>query len=96
MILGPELLSYDDVAGLLSRVLGRSVEHVRLSPEERTEQFVQGGVEQEWAELLTGLDVGISQGREERLNDVVEKVTGTQPLGMREFVERNKEVWARR
>ncbi|KAL9624676.1 MAG: hypothetical protein Q9160_001030 [Pyrenula sp. 1 TL-2023] len=93
IIRGPELLSYDGVAGLLSEVLGRSVEHVRLLPSERTEGFVRGGVEREWAELLTWLDVGISEGREERLNDVVERVTGRKPVGMREFLETNKEVW---
>lgn len=125
LVLGPELLSYDDVRALLlprsssacplrpsawcllaqvrweglanargqvARVLfsalGRRVEHVRLSADELVARLVGGGVPEEYARLLARLDGAVEEGAEERVNGVVEQVTGKRPVGFGEFVQR--------
>ncbi|KAK2807527.1 hypothetical protein FQN50_005395 [Emmonsiellopsis sp. PD_5] len=94
LILGPELLSYDQVAEILSSVLGRKISHGKLSGEEfGTFLTEKAGIERVYADMLAGMDVAISKGSEERMNDVVERVTGEKPKTFREFAEGVKGVW---
>ncbi|KXH66681.1 AFUA_2G17970 family ergot alkaloid biosynthesis protein [Colletotrichum salicis] len=94
LILGPELLSYDEVAATLSDVLGRRIVHKRLSAQELVDRYVAQGMPRDYAEMMSGLDTAIKNGSENRTNSVVLAVTGKQPKKFREFAERNKTVWA--
>ena len=47
----------------------------------------------DYAKLLAVMYAGLAQGAEERMNGVVEEVTGRAPMRLREFVEGNREVW---
>ncbi|KAK2772969.1 hypothetical protein FQN52_004803 [Onygenales sp. PD_12] len=94
LIRGPELLSYDQVAEILSSVLGREISHEKLSGEEFGAFMTEkAGVTRDYADMLVGMDVAISKGSEERMNDVVERVTGEKPKTFREFAEGVKGVW---
>ncbi|KAK1633482.1 family ergot alkaloid biosynthesis protein [Colletotrichum phormii] len=94
LILGPELLSYDEVAATLTDVLGRKIVHKRLSAQELVDRYVAQGMPRDYAEMMSGLDTAIKNGSENRTNSVVLAVTGRQPKKFREFAERNKTVWA--
>ncbi|KAK0718477.1 nucleoside-diphosphate-sugar epimerase family protein, partial [Lasiosphaeria miniovina] len=87
-IVGPDLLTYDQVAAQLAEVLGRPVEHVRLTPEERTEQLKKLGLDAHSAQYTTWLESQASG--EEHMNDTVEKVTGKPPVSFHTFIEQNK------
>ncbi|KAL9108021.1 MAG: hypothetical protein Q9227_007126 [Pyrenula ochraceoflavens] len=86
IILGPETLTYDDE-------LGRKVEHVKISADQRVEDFTSAGIPQEYAKLLTEMDVAISRGAENQMNSTVERITGQKPMTMRDFAEKNRRVW---
>ncbi|KAF4782557.1 AFUA_2G17970 family ergot alkaloid biosynthesis protein [Colletotrichum scovillei] len=94
LILGPELLTYDEVAGILSGVLGRKIVHKRLSSQELVDRYAAQGMPRDYAEMMGGLDTAIKNGSEDRTNSVVLAVTGKQPKQFRDFAERNKAVWA--
>lgn len=51
-ILGPELWSYGDVAGLLSKELGRTITHVCISEKELADGMRSFGVEERYAGML--------------------------------------------
>lgn len=87
LILGPELLSYDDIAEILSSVLGSKVTHVKLSEAEFATRLESNGVSGDYAQMLAGLDTSIKNGAEDRMNDVVERVTGKAPRRFRDFAE---------
>jgi festuclavine dehydrogenase len=93
LVLGPELLAYDDVARILGEELGRDVTHVSVSPEELVGMLVRQGVIEDYAAPLVAMDVQIAGGSEERLGDDVERATGRKPLAFRDFVRRNKAAW---
>jgi festuclavine dehydrogenase len=78
---------------MLSEVLGRTITHVKLSPEEFTSFLVSSSIPQYLAEYLSILDVGISEGSENRLNDAVEEVTGKPPGNFRDFAVENRQRW---
>ncbi|OQU98159.1 hypothetical protein CLAIMM_03983 [Cladophialophora immunda] len=92
-LLGPELLSYDEVAAKLSNALGRKIEHVRLSAEDNIQRYIKAGFAEQYARLLTWLETMTAQGAEERMNKDVETVTGRPPMKFDNWVELHKDVW---
>merc|ERR1712093_447123 len=87
LILGPELLSYNDVAALLTTKLNRKITHVSISEEEIVSVFSSIGLAPELVKALAAMDTAIKEGAEDRLNDAVLKVTGKKPKTLEEFVD---------
>ena len=79
------------VANIISEETGRNFEHANVSEKEMTERFRQGGIPDEWAKVLSMLDVMVANGGEERLNDVVERITGRPPRKFRTFVKEKRD-----
>lgn len=93
VILGPELLSYDDIAGILSKVLNRSITHVKISESELAAAIHSNGIPEDYAKMLASLDTKISNGVEARMNNVVKEVTGREPKTSFTFAQENKSCW---
>ncbi|KAJ6616466.1 hypothetical protein B0H10DRAFT_1949113 [Mycena sp. CBHHK59/15] len=91
IIVGPELLSYDKIAAMLSEAVGRTITHTRLTEEEFTEvEISERGMSEAYARMMSSMDIFISKGAEERLfhrADVIGKRT------MRDFIQANKDAW---
>ncbi|WP_217255067.1 NAD(P)H-binding protein [Streptomyces sp. AC602_WCS936] len=86
VLTGPEALSHDDIAAVMTDVTGRPVVHHRLTHEEMTERLT-AVVPPEFAAMLAGLDRSIAEGAEDRVTDTVRRVTGRAPRGFRAHVE---------
>ena len=108
-ILGPELLTYDDVsaqrqaseyaltpkvAAKLTDALGRPVEHVKLDKQARCENLVQAGLPEHFAQFFTSIEVKASEGLETALNSVVQDVTGHSPKSLDDFILENRTAWS--
>ena len=87
VLTGPEALSYDDVATILTEVTGRAVTHHRLSYEQLSDRLA-ALVPAEFAAMLAGMDRAIADGAEDRVTDTVQRLTGTPPGTFRALVER--------
>ncbi|MEU0383920.1 NmrA family NAD(P)-binding protein [Streptomyces chartreusis] len=87
VITGPQALSYDDAAAILSEVTGRPVTHRRLTHEQLRDRLAQT-LPPEFAAVLAGLDRAIAEGAEDRVTDTVERLTGRPPRSLRAHVER--------
>ncbi|GGH49522.1 ergot alkaloid biosynthesis protein [Frigidibacter albus] len=94
VLTGPEALSYDDTAAILSDVIGRPVRHVPLDPAALTARFVAQGVPQGYAETLASLDAAISAGAEDRTTTGMQQLTGQAPTSFRAFAERAVAAWS--
>lgn len=94
LILGPELFSYTEVAELISEKLGRKITQVDIT-EQQFADGMKGFVAADYADMLAKLETAVREGQEERLNDVVLKVTGKKPRGLGEYVDEMvaKGVW---
>ncbi|GCD47820.1 NAD(P)H-binding protein [Streptomyces paromomycinus] len=79
VVTGPEALSYDTVAAVLTRARGRTVMHQRLSHEQYRDRLAAAGVPGEFATLLADLDRSVADGSEDRTTDTVERLTGRPP-----------------
>ncbi|KAI8231047.1 glycoside hydrolase family 2 [Colletotrichum sp. SAR 10_77] len=94
LLLGSELLSYDDIAEILTEVLGRKIIHKNLSRKGLEDRYVNYGLPQDYAEMMGAMDTSIKNGSENRTNSVVLAVTGKQPRKFRDVAKELRNVWA--
>lgn len=87
---GPRELTQYEVAGMLTQVLGRKITYAALEIEPFMEVWKQTGFgaynQQHIAAVAQDCRDGIFSGT----NDVVERITGRKPMGMMEYIEKNK------
>ncbi|KAK4165789.1 hypothetical protein QBC43DRAFT_315187 [Cladorrhinum sp. PSN259] len=93
LVLGPELLSYKEIASILSEVLGRQIVHVDMSATELQNRHREFGMPEEYARMMSAMDTSIKFGAENRTNDVIFSVTGVAPRKFREYALSVKDVW---
>lgn len=87
VITGPQALSYDDIAAVVTEVTGREVTHRRLTYEQMRDRLAPT-MPVEFAAMLAGLDRAIAEGAEDRTTDTVHRLTGRPPGTFRAFAER--------
>ncbi|MFE1457769.1 NmrA family NAD(P)-binding protein [Streptomyces sp. NPDC058735] len=86
VLTGPEALSYDEAAAIISEVTGRPVTHRRMAHEQLRGRLA-GILPPEFAAVLAGLDRSIAEGAEDRVTDTVERLTGRPPRSLRAHLE---------
>lgn len=81
------------MAAKLSKCLGREIEHVKLTEEQRLQGLVGAGLPEHYAKFYVWLEVRTAKGGEERMNDVVKQLTGRPPKDFDTFAQENKAAW---
>ncbi|MFF5016372.1 NAD(P)H-binding protein [Streptomyces sp. NPDC001165] len=87
VLTGPEALSHDDVARVLTEVTGRSVTHRHLTYDQMRDRLA-ASMPLEFATMLAGMERAIAQGAEDRTTETVQRLTGRPPHSFREVAER--------
>jgi uncharacterized protein YbjT (DUF2867 family) len=87
VLTGPEALSHDDVAAILTEVTGRPVTHDPLTHDQIRDRLA-AVIPVEFAAMLADMDRAIAEGAEDRTTDAVRRVTARPPHGFRAVVER--------
>jgi uncharacterized protein YbjT (DUF2867 family) len=85
ILTGPEALSYDDVAAILTETGDRVITHKQLDPAEQPAYYAALRVPEAAARFTVDLDAIVAHGSEERTTDTVERVLGTPPRSFRDF-----------
>jgi uncharacterized protein YbjT (DUF2867 family) len=85
ILTGPQALSYDDVAAILSEVSGRTIIHEKVDSAALVAFYEAAGLPMATAQFLATMDAVISSGVEDRTTGTVERITGTAPRSFREF-----------
>ncbi|KAF8995983.1 hypothetical protein BDQ17DRAFT_1401188 [Cyathus striatus] len=65
-IVGPELVTYDEAAAILSEVLGREITHKHLTAEEVAQGFVSIGLSEQYSNILAAAEKQLASGTEEK------------------------------
>jgi uncharacterized protein YbjT (DUF2867 family) len=92
VLTGPEALSYDDIATIITEVTGRPVVHRHLSYEQMRDRLT-ALMPLEFAAMLAGMDRAIAEGSEDRVTDTVQRLTGRPPHTFRALLEK-KMPWS--
>ncbi|KAL8717228.1 MAG: hypothetical protein Q9225_005513 [Loekoesia sp. 1 TL-2023] len=92
-LLGPELLTFDEVAGKFSKGLDRPIKHIKLSEEDKANKYQELGVPEYLAKFLAMLEALTAKGIIEQTNDDVQKVVGKPPRNLDTWIQENKTAW---
>jgi len=90
---GPQPLSYDDVADIISKVSGRIVQYVSVSDEAYRDSMVKAGWPEAAADYMTFLWSDVRNGSTAQVSPDFEQVTGQPPISFRTFAEENAYGW---
>lgn len=93
ILTGPEAVSYDDIAEVLSRHLDRAIKHQRISAEEMANRFLTLGYPEDYANGIAAMDDAISHGSEDRTSANVVSITGASPLSVERFIINKIDAW---
>lgn len=85
VLTGPEALSFGQAAKKLSRVIGKEVRYVDISPEQAKQAMVEEGMPEWFADDLVSAYQIFSEGHGAMINDVVARVAGREPRTFEEF-----------
>lgn len=92
VLTGPETLTYGDVCRIASDVTGRDIDHTAVSAEALTDVLTAAGVPADFAGVLVGMDLRISEGHEDRTTSVVEDLTGRPPGSVEAHLRANADA----
>ncbi|MEM9267143.1 MAG: SDR family oxidoreductase [Cyanobacteria bacterium P01_F01_bin.13] len=76
---GPEALTYDDLANELSKVLGRSISHISLSPSDLKHGMLAEGMPDAIADRMLDLERYYREDQASRITNDIKQVTGHDP-----------------
>ena len=90
---GPEALSYEQAAVVLSRVLERPVRYVGLSDEEARAGMLGRGLSPFYADALIDVARAYRDGGAESVTPAVRELTGREPTTFEQFVREHRAVF---
>ena len=82
---GSEALTYDDLADELSKVLGRSISHISLSPEDLKHVMLAEGMPEAIAERMLDLERYYREDKASRITSDIKQVTGKDPIRFTQY-----------
>lgn len=93
-ITGAEALNYDQVAGILSDVLDRTITYADPAPRLAKQYWINvRGLDPEYAKVMGTLYMMTRMGTAKQTTAVFEQVIGKKPQTFRQFAEKNREAW---
>ena len=87
---GPEALSADETAKIVSEVVGKPLQVVHVSPDQLKEGMIAHGVPEFLAPLFVSFDVNTLEGNIGMVTDDVKTLSGSAPQTLRQWVGANK------
>ncbi|KAJ2915377.1 hypothetical protein MD484_g5032, partial [Candolleomyces efflorescens] len=97
ILVGPDLISYDEVAQILTTALGRPIKHRIISRDESVAIYTAYGLPKEVAEALVDIELALEKGSAEKLvtDKEFDGVRKVGKVGVKEYVEKNKGLWVK-
>jgi uncharacterized protein YbjT (DUF2867 family) len=92
---GPEALSFDDAASILSEQTGTQISHVRVTPDAVRIALQAAGVAPWFTDDMTKLHSMLADGYEDVVTDDARTMTGNPPRTLAQFAADHAGVLAR-
>lgn len=87
LLTGPEALTYDDAAAIMTEVTGSPVRHRAVDSRGLTDVLTASGYDPAFAAALAALDGLVRDGTQAAVTDTVERLTGAPPRPFREYLQ---------
>jgi NAD(P)H dehydrogenase (quinone) len=85
-VTGPAVVSFGELAKTVSDITGRPVKYTPVTPEERKQQFITGGIPPMYAEIMVSSQLAMAQGKMGPPSSTVQDLTGRPPTSVTEFL----------
>ncbi|MEM9194611.1 MAG: SDR family oxidoreductase [Myxococcota bacterium] len=89
---GPEALTYEDAARVLSEATGRTIRYQNVSDDEFRTQLLGAGMADDYVGLLLNLFAAVRAGGASAVLDTVQTLTGNPPRTLRQYASDHREV----
>ena len=86
-VTGPASITHDEIASILSRLSGRSIQHVNVTPDEVEKGLVAAGIPPFAARSVRELDDETSRGYQAIVTPTVANLTGRVPMSVEDFLQ---------
>jgi NAD(P)H dehydrogenase (quinone) len=86
-VTGPASITHDEIASILSRLSGKSIQHVNVKPDEVEKGLVAAGIPQFAARSVRELDEETSRGYQAIVTPTVTNLTGRVPMSVEDFLQ---------
>lgn len=83
---GPESLSWEQIAELISKVTGQSISYVSPTVADFTAALTEAKVPAEYIGMFAGFSQAIAEGEFERTSSELENILGREPLSIAEYL----------
>ena len=90
---GPESLTFEEAAGLITNAVGHKVTYRDINRNEWINAMTQAGVPADYGDVLRALTITIANGQGAKPNDDVLSVTGRAPIRFEEFAANTAQSW---
>ena len=84
---GPASVTHEEIASTLSRLSGKSIQHVNVTPDMVEEGLVAAGIPQFAARSVRELDEETSRGYQAIVTATVTNLTGRVPMSVEDFLQ---------
>ena len=84
---GPEAVTYDQAAAILSRAVGREIRHVKITPEQLRQGALAMGMPPAYVDALVDLDRAYAAGTLAGVTPAVKELTGRDPITFEQFAK---------
>lgn len=89
-ITGPRAITTDELAGILSEVVGKKIPYVDLTEADFKAALVKSGLPELWADVYVSFDVANKLGEEEKVSSAVKELSGHSPQDIADFLLANR------
>jgi uncharacterized protein YbjT (DUF2867 family) len=90
---GDDALTYDEVAAIMTEVLGRDIRYSRPNPLQFAWREWRNGTPLPYVLVMVGIYLPTLLGRTGDLTDTTERLLGRPSRSFRDFVAENRQVW---
>lgn len=95
-ITGPQAVSQDEVAAILSQLTGQEISYIPLELEMHIQNIVAAGLPRPVAQDLASFDAAVAQGKFSAVSSGVEELTGRKPISVSDFLSAHRDVLLQR
>jgi NAD(P)H dehydrogenase (quinone) len=88
-VTGPEAVSHADLAAIVSEITGKRVTRIAMTADQLREGIRAAGVPTPVVELMVAIDMNTRAGNVATVSDSVQRLTGTSPQSVRDFLARH-------
>jgi NAD(P)H dehydrogenase (quinone) len=86
-VTGPASITHDEIARIISRLSGKSIQHVNVTPDEVEKGLVAAGIPPFAARSVRELDEETSRGYQAIVTPTVTNLTGRAPMSVEDFLQ---------